>query len=78
MVLMPNTTLEEAGSIAQLILLESINVRVLPEKNAYCTLSIGIACATKEMPDAAEWLKAADDALYNAKRAGKNRIFASY
>ncbi len=44
---------------------------------AYCTLSIGIACATKEMPDAAEWLKAADDALYNAKRAGKNRIFAS-
>ncbi|WP_395490975.1 diguanylate cyclase [Cedecea davisae] len=76
-VLMPITTLEEAEGIAQRILLESINVRVLPEKNAYCTLSIGIACATKEMPDAVEWLKAADDALYNAKRAGKNRIFAS-
>lgn len=76
-VLMPNTSLEEAEGIAQRILLESINVRVLPEKNAFCTLSIGIACATKEMPDAAEWLKAADDALYNAKRAGKNRIYAA-
>lgn len=76
-VLMPNTSLEEAEGIAQRILLESINVRVLPEKNAFCTLSIGIACATKQMPDAAEWLKAADDALYNAKRAGKNRIYAA-
>lgn len=75
-VLLPDTSLEEASVIAQAIMDEAARVRVFPDGAISCTLSIGIACATTQMASVTDWLKAADDALYNAKREGKNRIFA--
>lgn len=38
-----------------------------------CTLSIGIASYAAQMHDARDWVKAADAALYRAKRAGRDR-----
>lgn len=38
-----------------------------------CTLSIGIAAATPDMPDTATWIEKADNALYRAKLTGRNR-----
>jgi diguanylate cyclase (GGDEF)-like protein len=46
------------------------------QEAVHCTLSIGIACATRDMRSVTDWLQAADSALYQAKREGKNRIFA--
>ncbi|MNC21856.1 response regulator PleD [compost metagenome] len=46
------------------------------EEAVQCTMSIGMASATREMGDVTDWLQAADIALYQAKREGKNRIFA--
>jgi diguanylate cyclase (GGDEF)-like protein len=38
------------------------------------TLSIGIACFPQDTKNMDELMKLADDALYKAKREGKNRI----
>jgi diguanylate cyclase len=39
-----------------------------------CTLSIGIASATRAMEDVHAWISEADAALYQAKTLGRNRI----
>ncbi len=39
-----------------------------------CTLSIGIATATRAMEDVHAWISEADSALYQAKTLGRNRI----
>lgn len=41
-----------------------------------CSLSIGIAAASRSTPDLRAWIDAADRALYEAKRTGRNRIHA--
>ncbi len=38
------------------------------------TISIGIAGLGEDMQEAAQWLQAADGALYEAKHAGRNRV----
>jgi diguanylate cyclase (GGDEF)-like protein len=42
-----------------------------------CTLSVGMASAHKEGFDASRLLKAADEALYVAKRKGRNQVRAA-
>lgn len=39
-----------------------------------CTLSIGIAQADENIHNTREWIKRADEALYNAKLQGRNRL----
>ncbi|WP_228547692.1 diguanylate cyclase domain-containing protein [Cronobacter muytjensii] len=51
-------------------------VNVFEDSALRCTRSIGIARAAPGMSGAAQWLKAADNALYSARREGKNRIYA--
>lgn len=41
----------------------------------YCTISIGLSCAPEDGTTAEELLRKADDAMYWAKRLGRNRIF---
>lgn len=47
-----------------------------PDHRQTLTLSIGIADALPEMLEVSDWLQAADSALYEAKRRGKNQVFA--
>ena len=75
-ILLPNTTPDEALVVATRVLEASALMTVKPEHTFRCTLSIGIASAAQGMYSVAHWLKAADDALYKAKRQGKNQIFA--
>ncbi|MDV7024812.1 diguanylate cyclase [Atlantibacter subterranea] len=75
-VLLPNTSVEEATAIGHVIMEQAALLQADHGIPYHCSLSIGIAFATREMTSATEWLKAADDALYTAKRDGKNRIFA--
>lgn len=74
-ILLPDTTSAEARAIAIRVMDAAAAMITLPDKEMSCTLSIGIAQATPDMVCAGDWLKAADDALYHAKREGKNRIF---
>jgi diguanylate cyclase (GGDEF)-like protein len=75
-VLLPDTSQEEAVMIAHRIMEATAVITALPDSNLPLTLSIGVACARPDMEGVAAWLKAADDALYEAKRRGKNQIFA--
>lgn len=75
-VLLPDTSFGRACAIADRIMAQAAQMNVFPDSALRCTLSIGIARATADMRGAAQWLKAADDALYSAKREGKNRIYA--
>nr|WP_312583811.1 diguanylate cyclase [Atlantibacter sp.] len=74
-VLLPDTTLEEATAMGEAMLAE---VALLQSNGvpSHCSLSIGIAIARPDMTSATQWLQMADDALYCAKRNGKNRIYA--
>lgn len=75
-ILLPETTLDEAHIVATRIMDATAVMKDVAQEAVHCTLSIGIACATREMENVTDWLQAADNALYRAKREGKNRIFA--
>lgn len=75
-ILLPDTSLEEARIVATRIMDAAAVIEDVAEEPVLCTVSIGIACATREMGNVTDWLQAADVALYQAKREGKNRIFA--
>ncbi|SNY69919.1 diguanylate cyclase (GGDEF) domain-containing protein [Enterobacter sp. CC120223-11] len=75
-ILLPDTSRDEAVMIAHRIMEATAVITALPDSELSPTLSIGVACARPDMEDVAAWLKAADDALYEAKRRGKNQIFA--
>jgi diguanylate cyclase (GGDEF)-like protein len=38
------------------------------------TVSVGVATLTREVTEALEFIKVADDNLYAAKNAGRNRV----
>ena len=75
-ILLPDTSPEEALVVATRIMDATAVMMVDQDPTFRCTLSIGIANAAQDMETVTDWLKAADDALYRAKRAGKNRIYA--
>ncbi|MCU6671512.1 diguanylate cyclase [Enterobacteriaceae bacterium H4N4] len=75
-ILLPDTSLDEARVVATRIMDAAAVIEDVAEEAVQCTMSIGIASATCEMGDVTDWLQAADNALYQAKREGKNRIFA--
>lgn len=75
-ILLPDTSPEEALVVATRIMDATAVMMVTQDPAFRCTLSIGIANAAQDMETVTDWLKAADDALYRAKRAGKNRIYA--
>ncbi|MNL74182.1 putative diguanylate cyclase AdrA [compost metagenome] len=76
MILLPDTSIEEAHVVASRIMEAAAIMQDVAQETINCTLSIGIAGATREMSNVTDWLQAADTALYQAKRGGKNRIFA--
>jgi len=70
-ILLPQTTLIEAETIAER-LREHIEVTEFPHRQV--TVSIGIAGCCLELNSAHELIVAADNALYEAKRKGRNNV----
>ena len=74
LILLPATDLEEARGVAEKVRLGVAAVQVPVAGN--CTISIGVAIATPADANEEVALKTADDLLYAAKHAGRNRIMA--
>ncbi|MDM3871101.1 sensor domain-containing diguanylate cyclase [Porticoccus sp. W117] len=70
-IILPNTAEQEAQVAAERI--RSTVEQQLPHIQSL-TISVGIATMTKDMVDTVELVKQADDALYRAKQAGRNRV----
>jgi diguanylate cyclase (GGDEF)-like protein len=78
-VFLPDRNTEQAEQVAERIRAGVEAIRIQPGISASArpirvTLSVGIAAHPRHGQDHHEVLKAADAALYEAKRAGKNRI----
>ncbi len=76
-VVMPDTPLEDARRIAERLRRQIAGTTfdvVLGEKPFTLTISIGIAATNGSRDTAAALLKRADDALYEAKGAGRNLV----
>ena len=75
LVLCPNTDLAGAGTVAE-HLRQCVGALHVATGDGFWTssISIGIAGRTASMQDRHELMKAADDSVYRAKRAGRNCI----
>jgi diguanylate cyclase (GGDEF)-like protein len=70
-ILLPQTTLGEAHTIAERIR-ERVESTQFP--NRQVTVSIGIATCTTALSTWESMIEAADKAMYEAKRAGRNNV----
>jgi diguanylate cyclase len=66
--------IEQAQEIAQRICVEAENHRFREQSELRFTISIGIAALQPHYATPRDWIAAADAALYEAKRAGRNRV----
>jgi diguanylate cyclase (GGDEF)-like protein len=74
-VVLPGTDLEGAVNLAERVRrgIEALEVRVGTNGPLRVTASLGVATLPGSGYDARSLVEAADDALYRAKRLGKNR-----
>jgi two-component system cell cycle response regulator len=77
-VYLPGLGAAEAGEVAERIRerTESTIIPLGPGQTGRLTVSIGIAIAPNDGKERVALLKAADEALYRAKKAGRNRVVA--
>lgn len=74
-VILPNASGRKAREIAERILYKVRNHHIVtPKVTLNVTVSIGVATKTAEMAAPRELIERADQALYHAKRTGKNRV----
>jgi diguanylate cyclase (GGDEF)-like protein len=73
-IIMPEATSDQ-GRLAAVRLLEDISTREIDGMGA--TVSIGVASFPEHGSDLDAIFKAADDAMYSAKRKGKNRVITA-
>ena len=76
-VILPHTPLTGALELAErLRLLTEEATHTLGEHTIRKTISVGVSCSSAGAESAAELLKRADEALYAAKRSGRNRVMS--
>ncbi|MGZ5530161.1 MAG: GGDEF domain-containing protein, partial [Limisphaerales bacterium] len=76
--LLPETDLLQAQVVAERLRSEAAtNSLVVASRSIPATVSIGVATSVAAMNDISDLMKAADQALYDAKHAGRNRVICS-
>ena len=75
-VMLPSTALAEARQVAERLRahLEQSEVDIGPGQSVHVTVSAGISQLGRAAHDLDGLLKEADEALYRAKRAGRNQV----
>jgi diguanylate cyclase (GGDEF)-like protein len=73
-VLLPDAGLETAWTVAERIRAALQTLVIRDEPSVAITGSFGIAALSPAFASAADWLRSADAAMYEAKRAGRNRV----
>ncbi|MBV9261014.1 MAG: diguanylate cyclase, partial [Pseudolabrys sp.] len=74
-VLLPETTLDQAQAVAERLRAAAENSVIAADGREFSvTVSIGLACAVYSMSGVNALLRAADVALYQAKKVGRNRV----
>lgn len=71
LIIMPETSLEDAGGLAERI---RIRVKEEPVNNATVTLSFGVVCVQEGDRTVDDIIRRADQNLYRAKKGGKDRV----
>ncbi len=76
MLILPETSLAGAESLADKVLSEVRNTDLcLPDRRiVHLSMSIGVACMTGESETINSLVKRADDAMYNSKQGGRDRV----
>jgi diguanylate cyclase (GGDEF)-like protein len=76
-VILPGTDLEGAAHVAERLRLALSGQEILSTDGAplHVTASFGVAAASGDTT-LAQLIESADEALYRAKRAGKDRVYA--
>jgi diguanylate cyclase (GGDEF)-like protein len=73
--LLPETDLPQAHIVAERLRREvAASSLVVASGSIAATVSIGVATSVAGMNDVSDLMKAADQALYDAKHAGRNRV----
>lgn len=73
--LLPYTNLEGAKVVAEKYRKGIENLEIIHEGNKLnVTISLGISCLNSKINNAEHLIKASDEALYQAKREGRNRV----
>ncbi|MDF1482987.1 diguanylate cyclase [Extensimonas sp. H3M7-6] len=77
-ILLPDTCLEDALVMAERIRkrVATLRLRKLPDLQITC--SVGVACIEKHHDDLGEWMKEADTALYQVKKAGRDGVASAH
>ena len=75
-VLLPDTTIEDGAAIAERIRADVENHTF--DKVGQVTISLGAAGFNHSSDNAETWVKRADEALYQSKETGRNRVSANH
>jgi diguanylate cyclase len=73
-VVMPCTDEAEALAVAETFRRDVARLRFPGAPTLKCTVSVGVAMLAHERDAMKDWIDAADEALYDSKRAGRNRV----
>ncbi|MCJ7435662.1 MAG: diguanylate cyclase [Anaerolineales bacterium] len=75
-VILPDTKISEAIAIAERMRVAIAETKFSLENGKYyeVQISLGVACATRSYPSLAKLIDVADQAMYQAKQAGRNRV----
>jgi diguanylate cyclase len=77
-VFLPGASEVSARAVAERIRI-SVSKSEFKPRDRRCTISVSVGCATLERPsDFSELFRVADERLYMAKRAGRNRVVAAH